>query len=235
MVAKTTMDPRRARAVLGLRGRADETAMRAAFRRAVKATHPDRPGGDAARLREVVEAYEVLKSAPAPAPPPPAPEPVVAPEHIDISPALAAFGGEAMARLADGRRIAVRLPAGLRDGDRVRAGEALLTVKVRGAEGLALRGDDLWLTADLPSDAPWGGRLPVETPVGPRAVWIDRRALRRGLVRLSGAGLPARGPHSAGDFIVRLRPPAGSESGARGRLRAFQAAWTPQAATRAAL
>jgi curved DNA-binding protein len=224
MVAKTTMDPRRARTVLGLRGPADEAATRAAFRRAVKATHPDRPGGDAAKLREVVEAYELLKAAPAPAPLPPAPKPAPR-EVLEISPALAAFGGEAMARLADGRRIAVSLPAGLRDGDRVRAGETMLTVTVRGAEGLALRGDDLWLTADLPDDAPWGGRLPVETPAGPRAVWVDRRALRRGLVRLSGAGLPARGPHSAGDFFVRLRPSAGCESGARSRLRAFTAAW----------
>ncbi|NBB15233.1 molecular chaperone DnaJ [Caulobacter sp. SLTY] len=225
MVATKTMDPRRARVVLGLRGPADEAATRAAFRRAVKATHPDRAGGDAARLREVVEAYEVLKTAPSPSPPAPAPRPAVATEVLEISPALAAFGGEAMARLADGRKIAVSLPAGLRDGDRVRAGDALLTVAVRGAEGLTLRGDDLWLTADLPSDAPWGGRLPVETPAGPRAVWIDRRALRRGLVRLSGAGLPARGPHSVGDFIVRLRPSAGAESGARSRLRAFTAAW----------
>ncbi|HYE44461.1 MAG TPA: molecular chaperone DnaJ [Caulobacter sp.] len=228
------MDPRRARAVLGLRGPADEATLRSAFRRGVKATHPDRPGGDAGRLREVVEAYELLKAAPAAAPTPapsPAPTSASAPKQdvLEISPALAAFGGEARVLLADGRRIAVSLPAGLRNGDRVRAGEALLTVAVRWADGLALRGDDLWLTADLPDDAPWGGRLPVETPAGPRAVWIDRRALKRGLVRLSGAGLPARGPHAVGDLIVRLRQPQRPESASRGRLKAFAAAWAPAA------
>jgi curved DNA-binding protein len=76
VVATRTMDSRRARAVLGVRGKPDEATLRAAFRKAVKASHPDRPGGDAARLREVVEAYGLLKAAPVsqpPAPPPPAP------------------------------------------------------------------------------------------------------------------------------------------------------------------
>jgi curved DNA-binding protein len=230
VVAARTMDARRARAVLGVRGGADEAALRAAFRTAVKAAHPDRPGGDAARLREVVEAYGLLKAAPAGEPPPPAPAASAAPvDALEISPALAAAGGRALARLADGRRLAVELPAGLRPGDRVRAGEAVLTVTVKGGDGLTLRGDDLWLSAEIPHRA--GGRLPVATPAGPKEIWIGRRDIARGLVRLAGQGLPARGPHAAGDLIVTLKaPPPPAESGARSRLRAFQANWAPTAA-----
>ncbi len=234
VVATRTMDTRRARAVLGVRGTVSETALRAAFRQAVKAAHPDRPGGDAAKLREVVEAYGLLKAAPAETTAPaPAPAPV-SPDSIEISPALAASGGRAFARLADGRRLAVELPAGLRPGDRVRAGDVMLAVTVKAGDGLILRGDDLWLSAEIPHGS--GGRLPVATPGGPREIWIGRRDIARGLVRLTGQGMPARGPHAAGDLIVTLKaPPTPPESGARTRLRAFQAAWTLSGAPAAAL
>ncbi len=234
VVATRTMDSRRARAVLGVRGQPDEATLRAAFRKAVKASHPDRPGGDAAKLREVVEAYGLLKAAPVSQPPvPPPPAPVIA-DGIEISPALAASGGRAFTRLGDGRRLALDLPAGLRPGDQVRAGETLLTVSVKAAAGLTLRGDDLWLSAELPHSA--GGRLPLATPAGPREIWVGRRDIARGLVRLTGQGLPARGPHAAGDLIITLKaPPAPVESGARSRLRAFQAAWMPTGAPAPAL
>lgn len=226
MVAAKPMDTRKARAVLGVRAKAGDAELRAAFRKAVKAAHPDRPGGDAARLREAVEAYGLLKAAPeSPPPAPPAPKPVIA-DGIEISPALAASGGRAITRLGDGRRLALDLPPGLRPGDTVRAGETLLTVSVKGSAGLTLRGDDLWLTAELPHQA--GGRLPLATPTGPKEIWVGRRDIARGLVRLTGQGLPARGPHAAGDLIVTLKaPPPPTESGARSRLRAFQANWAP--------
>jgi len=232
MVANGTMDRRRALALLGLKGESDAATLRAAFRQAVKATHPDRAGGDAARLRLVIEAYGLLKAGrPAPVarperPAPPAPPSVL---YLHLGPALAAAGGEVIAPLPGDRRIRVAVPAGLRDGDRVRAGEVTLTVKVVAEADLTLRGDDLWLTATLPGDAPRGGRLGVATPSGHKDIWIGRRALSRGLVRLTGEGLPARGPHAAGDMFVRLRTASRSESGARSRLRAFRAAWTSPA------
>jgi curved DNA-binding protein len=222
------MDRRRALALLGLKVESDAATLRAAFRQAVKATHPDRVGGDAARLRLVIEAYGLLKlERPGPPSTPARTATVATPSilHLHLSPALAASGGEAIAALPGDRQIRVAVPAGLRNGDRVRAGEVTLTVKVVAEADLTLRGDDLWLTATLPCDAPRGGRLGVATPSGPRDIWIGRRALSRGLVRLTGEGLPARGPHAAGDMFVRLRTASRPESGARSRLRAFQAAW----------
>ncbi len=52
----------RARALLGLAPGAEGEAVAAAFRAAVKAAHPDRPGGDAERLRQVIEAHRLLQS-----------------------------------------------------------------------------------------------------------------------------------------------------------------------------
>jgi curved DNA-binding protein len=245
---QTPIDHRRARSILRLRGPIEAASLRAAFNSAVKAAHPDRPGGDPERLRDVVAAHALLKAelptvasaeappivqASAPEPPPSEPEaephpipPIPArPQTLTITPALAAAGGEVEAVLADARRLKIQLPPGLRPGDHLRAGDTLLTIAVTRDPDLVLRGDDLWMTRDLPGDAPNGGRLGVETPTGLHQVWVDRQALARGLVRLNGRGLPARGPHAAGDLFVRLRPAAHADSGARSRLRAFEQAW----------
>ena len=62
--------------LLGLPPAADGEALRRAFNAAVKAAHPDRPGGDHERLRLVIEAYRLLQlrppvpNAPASAPAP---------------------------------------------------------------------------------------------------------------------------------------------------------------------
>jgi curved DNA-binding protein len=64
-----SMTARSARARLGVGPGADERALRAAFREAAKRNHPDRPGGDPAAFREIMEAYRVLRedsAAPAP-------------------------------------------------------------------------------------------------------------------------------------------------------------------------
>lgn len=46
--------------VLGVEPTADEAALRAAFRRLARTHHPDAPGGDAARMARVNEAWRVL-------------------------------------------------------------------------------------------------------------------------------------------------------------------------------
>ena len=55
------MTPAEARRVLGLAPGADDSAaLRRAYREAVRAHHPDRPGGDAERFRRSVVAFELL-------------------------------------------------------------------------------------------------------------------------------------------------------------------------------
>jgi curved DNA-binding protein len=90
-----------------------------------------------------------------------------------------------------------------------------------------VRGDDLWMTAKVaPAVLKRGGRINVDTPLGRRSVWIDRNAAERGLVRVEGQGLPARGRRPKGHLFIRLSPAAGlADSAALSLLRRFAAAW----------
>jgi len=146
---------------------------------------------------------------------------------LAISPLVALQGGAASHRLADGRTIRVRLPAGLRTGDNVRAGGASLTVAITSDAAMLVRGDDLWISVTVdPRTLVEGGRIALETPIGRRIVWVTRKAGERGLVRVVGQGLPARGSHPEGHLFVRLAAKRGqADSAARALLRRFTAAW----------
>jgi curved DNA-binding protein len=218
----------RARALLGVGPLAAPGEVRRAFREAAKRAHPDRPGGGAEQFREVAAAYQKLSDTPVAErivpPPPPRPEP---PGVLAISPLVALHGGEASHRLADGRTIRVRAPAGLRTGDTVRAAGASLTVAITSDPAMIVRGDDLWVSVSVdPRTLMEGGRIALETPVGRRIVWVTRKAGERGLVRVVGQGLPARGSHPQGHLFVRLAARReGADSAARALLRRFTAAW----------
>lgn len=221
-----------ARALLGTPPGADPEALQAAFRTAVKLAHPDRSGGDAGRFHRVVEAYRLLRAelsvlppaaTPSAGPPTPAP---AGPARLNISPAQAVMGGELHLIDEAGRRLRVQLPPGLRSGDRLRAGEAVYAIAIGSEGGSVVRGDDLWLTLCLaPSLMDDGGRVVLETPAGPRPVWVTRAAAARGLIRLRGEGLPAARGRPAGDLFVRLETRPSSDSEVRQRLRRFAEAW----------
>ena len=229
----SVMSSRRAREVLGVTAQATPAELRRAFREAAKLAHPDRKGGDAGRFREVVEAYHLLHEA-KPAdrvvqPPATVARPVRASEGkiLPVPPLLAMTGGPMEHALADGRRIKLNLPPGLRAGDKVRAGDAEFEVALRGDGQMLVRGDDLWITVPLdPRLLAEGGRVALETPLGRRVVWITKKAGERGLVRLVGQGLPARGRHRQGHLFLRLTVAAGeANSAARTLRRRFAAAW----------
>ena len=231
MASDTPISLKSARQVLGVGPFFSAGDLRRAFRDAAKAAHPDRTGGGGERFRQVVEAYHRLQAAQAVAtdriiqpPATRAPEPAI----LRIDPLTALRGGSAEHRLADGRRIRLRLPPGLRSGDTVRAGAAELSVVLTGATDILVRGDDLWINAAVSARTlAEGGRVAVETPLGRRIVWLTRKAGERKLVRLVGQGLPARGSHRQGHLFLRLAPtPVGqADSAARTLLRRFTAAW----------
>ena len=236
MASEPPISLKAAREVLGVGPFFSAGELRRAFRDAAKAAHPYRAGGGAERFRQVVEAYHRLQAAQAASaeriiqPPAPmskrgaAPEPAI----LRIDPLTALRGGSATHQLADGRRIRVHLPAGLRSGDTVRAGDAELAVVLTGAADILVRGDDLWINAAIPAQTlAEGGRIAVETPLGRRIVWLTKKAGERKLVRIVGQGLPARGRHRQGHLFLRLAPtPAGqADSAARTLLRRFTAAW----------
>jgi curved DNA-binding protein len=230
MASQTPISLKAAREALGVGPFFTAGELRRAFRDAAKQAHPDRAGGDAERFRLVTEAYHRLQAAQAAPegviqpPVPRAPEPAV----LNIGPLVALRGGFTEHQLADGRRIRVRLPAGLRSGDTVRAGGAELSVVLRGTPEMLVRGDDLWITAAVsPRVLEQGGRVALETPLGRRIVWLTSKAGERKLLRLAGQGLPARAGHRQGHLFLRLAPAkAGqADSAARTLLRRFAAAW----------
>lgn len=219
-----------ARALLGVAADADERELRKAYREAAKRAHPDRPTGDAALFRDVLAAYRLLQDTPVvqhhypPAVAQPAPIADRVFLEIDIATALCG-GAEELA--IDGRRLRLKLPAGLREGDRVRIEGVCFEVRLRAQDGALVRGDDLWLTGKVdPRVLAEGGRVDAETPLGPRPAWISTKAAARGLVRLPGQGLPARAHHKAGDLFLRLEAAESrGESPARSLLKRFAAAW----------
>lgn len=214
-----------AREVLGVSSASTPAEVREAFHEAAKRAHPDL-GGDAQAFRQVVDAYrrlqDNLSDAPAPAAARLTPDP-----DLEITPRIAMDGGEVDHRLPDGKRIRIVLPPGLRSGDKVRAAGACLCVYIRAADGLLVRGDDVWMSVRVaPATLKKGGRITLETPLGQRIVWIDRKSGERGLVRLEGQGLPARGERPRGRLFLRLAPTEGAvDSAAMALLRRFAAAW----------
>ncbi|WP_374514319.1 DnaJ C-terminal domain-containing protein [Brevundimonas sp.] len=224
---------REALALLGLTGPAEGSALTAAFRAAVKAARPDQPGGDEARFRRVIAAWRLLQAqAPSPAlePPPvrPAPLPVVS-----ITPREALSGARVRVQ-AGGRSLRVRVPAGLRSGERLRlrrgaadGADLHLPVLIRAADGLSVLGDDLYMAWPVPPRLiEDGGRIEIDTWTGPRSAWIvaGQETLR---VRLRGLGLPARGARPQGHLFVTLEPSADAPSSAEDLLVRFTRVWTP--------
>ena len=219
-----------ARALLGVSADAGAGELRKAYREAAKRAHPDRPTGDAALFRDILAAYRLLQEAPARQtnfPPAVAnAPPVVEQAVLNIDVATALSGGAETLGL-DGRQLRVKLPPGLRAGDKVRVENIVFEVRLRPLDGALVRGDDLWLTGKVaPRVLAEGGRVEADTPLGPRLAWISTKAAARGLVRLPGQGLPARAAHPAGDLFLRLEAASSdAESPARSLLRRFAAAW----------
>jgi curved DNA-binding protein len=197
------LDARRALATLGLTSDAGLEEVRRAFRGRVMADHPDRPGGDAQRFNEALLAYRFLQAkfqaagvtAKAPAP--------SAPVIVTITPKEAFTGGERRLPTQGQPDRVVTLPAGLRDGDRLRVGDDVYEVHIRNRSELRAEGDDLHLTVNAPSDLMHnGGRLAIQTPAGPRHIYVARQS--GPVICLNGQGLPATRSHARGSLYVHL-------------------------------
>ena len=223
---------REAWALLGLTGPADGDALTAAFRTAIKAARPD-AGGSEARFRQTIAAWRLIQSQTAPlalaAPTVRPPSPPV----LAISPLEAVRGGAVEVRTSR-RTLRVQVPAGLRTAEHLRlkaaggdGADLYLRVLIRGADGLSVVGDDLYMTCPVPprllAD---GGRLEIDTHAGPRSAWLvaGHQPLR---LRLKGLGLPARGLRTQGHLFVTLQPSEDAPSAAEDLLVRFTRVWTP--------
>jgi curved DNA-binding protein len=205
-----------ARQLLGLSPGAGADDLGRAYRAAVKAAHPDLDGGDAERLRQVIEARRVLVAlAEARVMFAPAPRTHPAPGQnlsLKITVREALLGGRRRVTLKTGPALDVRLPRGLRPGDVLRlagvanaGGDVMVRISLLAEAGISVRGHDLWLEISAEADQlRAGARLEIDTPRGRRALVAPEGAADGRPIRLKGQGLPARGRHPAGDLILKL-------------------------------
>lgn len=149
-------------------------------------------------------------------------------EHeFEVALEEAALGGQRLLELTtvgpDGsprtRQIEVKIPAGVREGSKLRvagqggahpaggaAGDLYLVVKLRPHPIFEVRGDDLWSSAPVGLyEAVLGGQVVVPTIRGRADMNIPAQTQNGQVFRLKGQGLPARRGGAAGDQMVRVQ------------------------------
>jgi len=114
---------------------------------------------------------------------------------------------------ADGKRLEVKVPAGVRTGSRVRlagkgaqGGDLYLIVTVKPHPTFERRGDDLLVGVSVPLVvAMLGGEAQVPTLKGKVALKIPAETQNGRTFRLAGQGMPHLGNSSRGDLMARVR------------------------------
>ncbi|MGO4833453.1 DnaJ C-terminal domain-containing protein, partial [Rhizobiaceae sp. 2RAB30] len=135
---------------------------------------------------------------------------------LDVTIEEAATGAKVAAIFPDGRKMSVKLPTYVEDGQTIRLkgqgeqgigepGDALVKVRFRRHARYRVEGRDLH--ADLPvslHDAVLGAKVPVETPTGRLAVNVPAWSSSDKVLRIKGRGLPEKaGGH--GDLYAHVR------------------------------
>lgn len=136
----------------------------------------------------------------------------------ELTLAEVARGAERMVEL-DGRRLEVKIPAGVADGARIRlrgggvraagggqAGDLVVNVRVKPDPRFERRGNDLVTEVPLTlAEALLGAEVPVPTPTGNVKLRIRPNTQNGQEIHLAGRGLPKRSSGQKGDLIVRTR------------------------------
>lgn len=135
---------------------------------------------------------------------------------LDVTVEEVATAPKVTAQFPDGRKIAVKLPTYIEDGQTIRlkgqgeqglgqTGDALVRIRFRKHPRYRIEGRDLHVDLPVPlKDAVLGARLAVETPTGRVAVNVPAWSSSDKVLRLKGRGLPEKGG-GHGDFYVHLR------------------------------
>lgn len=143
---------------------------------------------------------------------------------LDVSIEEIATAAKVTAMFPDGRKIAVKLPAYVEDGQTIRlkgqgeqgpggAGDALVKIRFRRHPRYRVEGRDLH--ADVPvslADAVLGAKVAVETPTGRLAVNVPAWSSSDKVLRLKGRGLPVKtGGHADLYAHIRVMLPEGGD------------------------
>ncbi|TIX81903.1 MAG: J domain-containing protein [Mesorhizobium sp.] len=215
--------------VLGVAKNASAKDIKSAYRKLAKEYHPDQNPDPKAKERFAAanQAYEIVGD-----------EKNRAPSGADLNVTLdvtieeAATAEKVTAMFPDGRKVAVKLPAYVEDGQTIRLkgqgeqgpgqpGDALVKIRFRRHPRYRIEGRDLH--ADLPvalADAVLGAKVAVETPTGRLAVNVSAWSSSDKVLRLKGRGLPEKvGGHGDLYAHVRLMLPEGGDSDLEALMR----------------
>ncbi len=121
--------------------------------------------------------------------------------------------------MADGKRLEVKIPPGVKDGSRVRIsgkgaegyggvkGDLYLVTSVRPHRLFRRRGDDLYVDVSVPlTVAVLGGEVKVKTLKGSQlSLKIPPETQNERSFRLKGQGMPHLGNSSRGDLLARVK------------------------------
>jgi DnaJ-class molecular chaperone len=135
---------------------------------------------------------------------------------LDVSIEEAATAAKVTAVFPDGKKMSVKLPAYVEDGQTIRLkgqgepgfggpGDALVKIRLRKHPRYRVDGRDLHADLDVPlEDAILGAKVAVETPTGKVAVTVPAWSSSDKVLRLKGRGLPEKaGGH--GDLYAHVR------------------------------
>lgn len=129
----------------------------------------------------------------------------------EVSLAEVATGAERMVNV-NGRRLHVKIPAGVSDGSKVRlsgavdGGDLVINVRVQPDPRFTREGQNL--RTELPvtlGEALLGAEVPVPTPTGSVKLRIRPNTQNGQEITVKGRGLPKRGSTTKGDLIVTTR------------------------------
>lgn len=129
----------------------------------------------------------------------------------EVTLAEVATGAERMVNV-NGRRLHVKIPAGVRDGSKVKlsgavdGGDLVIDVRVKPDPRFERDGNDLRVELPLTlAEAMLGAEVPVPTPTGSVKLHIRPNTQNGQEITLKGRGLPKRGSKERGDLVVTAR------------------------------
>jgi curved DNA-binding protein len=140
-----------------------------------------------------------------------APTAATATATAEVTLAEVATGTERLVNV-DGKRLNVKIPAGVGDGSKVKltgavdGGDLVITVRVKPDARFERHGPDLRTEVPVTlAEALLGAEVPVPTPTGGVKLRIRPNTQNGQEIRVKGRGLPKRGSSDRGDLVVTAR------------------------------
>lgn len=241
---------------LGVTPGADDATIRNAFRQRLKETHPDLTGGTDTLLRRIIYARDLLMSENRRSAEKAQWLKDFAKSHRDPDGALllnltleqAIYGGEViqsvpalevsaahepLTSLTQMKTLKITLPAGLREGEKLRLhtegaarSEQLFRIHISTGHACRVSGDDIWMSAEVESRVLFsGGKAIIQTPHGPREIDIPRGFSYGHSLCVPALGMPATAKRPCGDLHIRLDACANSERPFDEAINEFRQRW----------